>query len=85
MIQGSMPTGGEESISIIVNEAVIWAIQILPRDSGIVDNLFSCSAEIPLQLGDYVETQLWQDSGSAQSTLSSSGFGSWMGLHWVGI
>jgi hypothetical protein len=84
MIQGSTPTGGEESVAIIVNEAVIWGIQILPRDSGIVNNLFSCSAEIPLQVGDYVETQLWQDSGTAQSTLSF-GQGCWMGLHWVGV
>jgi hypothetical protein len=84
-MQGFTPAGGEESIAIIVNEAVIWAIQLLPRDSGITNPMFSCTAEIPLQLGDYIETQLWQDSGTAQSTSPSVLNYCWMGLHWVGV
>jgi len=85
MMQGSSPAGGEESVAIIVNEAVIWAIHILPRDPGITNPMFSCTAEIPLQVGDYIETQLWQDSGTAQTTLSTSPSNAcWMGLHWVG-
>jgi len=84
-MQGSSPAGGEESIAIIVNEAIIWAIQLLPRDPGLVNLFFSCTAEIPLQIGDYIETQLWQDSGTAQTTAPSVANSCWMGLHWVGV
>jgi len=84
-LNSSGPAGGEESVAIIVNEAVIWAIQLLPRDPGLAAVFFSCTAEIPLQIGDYVETQLWQDSGTAQSTTPSVGYSCWMGLHWVGV
>ena len=85
-MQGSSPAGGEESVAILVNNTVFWAIHILPRDPGMSVNFLSCTTEIPLQAGDFVEAQLWQDSGITQNTGSQSlTFASWMGLHWVGV
>ncbi|MBS2531573.1 hypothetical protein KGQ20_02180 [Catenulispora sp. NF23] len=73
--------GGEESAAIIVNETVIWAIILFGRDMTFARMGGCATAEIPLQTGDYVETQLWQDSGQTES----NGTGAWMGLHWVGL
>ncbi len=85
-MQSYTPPGGEESLAIIVNGGVFWAIHILPRDPQMTNTWFSCTAEIPLQVGDYVEGQLWQDSGQAQDVPSAfSQPAAWMGLHWVGV
>lgn len=81
----SDPPGGETSVCLIVNQAVIWAIQLLPRDFGISFPGTCCTADIPLQVGDYVEAQLWQDSGTTTSTGASGSNPAWMGLHWVGV
>lgn len=79
------PDGGQSAVTITVNNTVNWAVHLLPRDSN-VSYIGTCaSADIPLQIGDYVEAGLYHDAGTATSTNGSAFDGPWMGLHWVGV
>jgi len=80
------PDGGQAAVTITVNNAVNWAVHLLARDNGAGTFIGACaSADIPLQIGDYVEAGLYQDSGQASTTGSTSYAGPWLGLHWVGV
>jgi len=54
--------GGERSIGIKVNDTTFWSFHLLaPYAQGFFYG--TCSADIPLNAGDWVEAHLFQDSG----------------------
>lgn len=79
------PDGGQAAATITVNNTVNWAVHLLARVSSITYIGLCCTADVPLQVGDYVEAGLYQDSGTASSTGASIYQGPWMALHWVGL
>lgn len=68
LVPGSTAAGNERYIAITVNGTAIWSMEIAATSSWNY-----AAADIPLNTGDYVETQLFQDSGAAQNTSAGSG------------
>ena len=85
-IAANNPNGVERSVCIMVNNTTIWAIHLLAPYTGAQGSIFygSCSLDIPMNAGDYVEAQLWQDSGDNTVRTSTGAAACRLLVHWAG-
>lgn len=76
-IRASTPFGanvtGMRLIAILVNSTVRWGTQAY-GNAGSSGSYVACSTIVPLNVGDAVQFELFQDSGGAVSTSPSTGF-----------
>ena len=62
-VPGNAAAGNERYLAIIVNNTAIWSMQVANTSFW-----GTCGMDIPLNTGDYIEIQTWQDSGAAANT-----------------
>lgn len=79
-VPGTAAAGSERYLAITVNGTAVWSMEISNTA------FWGCTGmDIPLNTGDYVETQIWQDSGATDYTKTATNhYDCMMLLVWVG-